>query len=133
VPLVDEGLLGGAVVHEHHVGVAAAPNVEGLAGPHRHDPDGNPGAGRESRQEVVEEPGLLRRGGGGDGDRALGRGSRRGHEKQGRGDGERAHRRTIATAARSRRHDAPSSPKVSTSRGGVAAASLDSSQPALAA
>ena len=59
----DELVLGGAVVHEQHVGVAAAADVQRLTGADGDDADLDPGRLLEFRQNPAEQAGLL--GGGG--------------------------------------------------------------------
>ena len=66
--LGEEFLLGGLVVHEHDIGIAAARGVEGLAGAERHDAHVDPGLRLEDRQDVAEQAGLLGRGRRGDDD-----------------------------------------------------------------
>ena len=57
----DELLLGGGVVHEHHVGVPAARHVERLTGADRNHADVDAGGLLELRQQVAEQAGLLGR------------------------------------------------------------------------
>ncbi len=59
----DELVLGGAVVHEQHVGVAAAADVQRLAGADSDDADLDRGRLLELGQNPAEQAGLL--GGGG--------------------------------------------------------------------
>jgi hypothetical protein len=58
-------------VHEYYVGISTARGIERLARALRHHLDVNSGLGFKQRQEVVEQPGILRRGGRGDHDRLL--------------------------------------------------------------
>ena len=71
VALGDELLLERPRVHEHHVGVAAPAHVERLAGAERHHAHLDAGLLLEDGQQVLEQAGLLGRGGRGDGDVAL--------------------------------------------------------------
>jgi hypothetical protein len=64
----DEFLLLRLGVHEQHVGVAAPAGVERLAGALRHHLHIDAGLGLEQRQDMAEQAGVLRRGGGGDHD-----------------------------------------------------------------
>ena len=70
----DELLLGGGIMHEDHVGIAAPRQVERLAGAEGDDAHLDAAQLLENRQQVAEEAGLLGRGGGGDGDEVVGRG-----------------------------------------------------------
>src|SRR5262249_49325365 len=78
-------------MHENHVGIAAARGVERLAGTLCDDFNIDAGLGLEQRQDVAEQPGVLRRSGGGDHDglvpRAHGPGD---DEGNGRGQDEQA-------------------------------------------
>jgi hypothetical protein len=58
-------------VDEQRVGVAARRYRESLAGPDRHDVNAHAGCGPENRQDVVEQTGVLGRGGGTQCDEAL--------------------------------------------------------------
>jgi hypothetical protein len=60
----DELVLGLLVVHEHHVGIAAAAGVQRLAGAQRHHLDVDAAGLLELGQQVGEQAGLLGRGGG---------------------------------------------------------------------
>ena len=68
MPSRDEALLRRAVMHEHHVGVAAPADVERLAGAERHHAHRDAGVPREDRQDMAEQARLLGGGGGGDRD-----------------------------------------------------------------
>ena len=70
-PSATNCLLGGAGVHEDHVGVAALAGLQRLAGALRDHPHLDPGLLLEHRQDVPEEAGVLGRGGRGDGDELL--------------------------------------------------------------
>ena len=69
--LGEEFLLLRLGVDEHHVGVAAPRGVERLAGALRDHLHVDAGLGLEDRQEIAEQPGILRRGGRGDHDRLV--------------------------------------------------------------
>ena len=56
---------------EDHVGIATPSGVERLAGALRNHLYFNPGLGLEDRQQIAEQPGVLRRGGRGHNDRAI--------------------------------------------------------------
>jgi len=68
VAFVDELLLRCGVVHEHHVRITAAADVQGLAGTERNDLHVDAGSLFELRQNVPEKAGLLGRRGRGDDD-----------------------------------------------------------------
>ena len=82
VALGEELLLGGSRVHEHHVGIAAAREVERLAGAERDDAHLDAGLLLEDRQDVLEEPGLLGGGRRRDGDEPLRQRARRAGERE---------------------------------------------------
>jgi hypothetical protein len=67
----DECLLGRLIVHEYHVGIATAPDVERLAGAGGHDANLDAGRPAEGGQDVPEQPRLLGRRGRCDGDELL--------------------------------------------------------------
>jgi hypothetical protein len=69
--LGDELLLGGLVMHEDDVGIAAARHVERLAGAQGDHAHLDAAGLLEGRQQVAEEAGLLGRGGRRHGDEAL--------------------------------------------------------------
>jgi hypothetical protein len=73
----DEFFLLRSGVDEHHVGIAAPRGVERLAGALRDHLDVDIGFGLEQRQQIAEQPGILRRGGRGHHDRAILRVGRR--------------------------------------------------------
>jgi hypothetical protein len=62
-PVGDELVFPDAVVNQERVGVAAGADGERLPGSDRDDMDGDPGRGGEDRQNVAEQPRILRRGG----------------------------------------------------------------------
>jgi hypothetical protein len=67
----DELVLGGTIVHEHDVRVAAAADVERLAGADRDDLHGDAGLARERGKQVPEQARLLGRGRRRDDDRSV--------------------------------------------------------------
>ena len=78
IALGDEFLLAGPVMDEQHVGIALLADLEGLAGPDRDDAHLDAGLLGEDRQQIFEQPAVLGRGRGRDGDEAiLGAGARR--------------------------------------------------------
>src|SRR5215813_1734969 len=91
MPFRNEFLLRLPGMHQNHVGTAAARHVERLAGTQGDDFNVDSGLGLEQRQDVAEQAGVLRRGGGGDHDglvpRAYGPGDDKGN---GRGQDEQA-------------------------------------------
>jgi len=69
--LGDEFFLGGLVMDEDHIGIAAPRQIERLAGAQGDDAHLDAVGLFENRQHVAEEAGLLGRGGRGDGDEAF--------------------------------------------------------------
>jgi hypothetical protein len=66
--LGHEAFLGGTVMHEHHISVPAATDIERLAGAKRHDAHRDPSLPREDWQNMAEEAGLFGAGRAGDRD-----------------------------------------------------------------
>ena len=95
----DEFLLLRPGVHEHHVGVAAPAGVERLAGALRHHLHVDAGLGLEQRQDMAEQAGVLRRGGGGDHDRLVLRERGRGEQRDGGGENEKTRRVSMALSS----------------------------------
>ena len=62
VTLGEKPLFGSPCVHEHHVGIAAAREVQRLARAERYDAHLDAALLLEERQDVLEEPGLFRGG-----------------------------------------------------------------------
>ena len=68
MPFCEKLFLGRSGVHEDHVGIAPAGEIEGLPGTERHHPHLDPGLLPENRQDVAEQSRLLGRRGRGDDD-----------------------------------------------------------------
>ena len=106
-PLGDELELALLVVDEERVGVAAAADVERLAGADRDHAHLDPGLRSEYRQEVGEQARLLGRGGRGEGDervlRARGRGEDGGGQRRGEQEATGRHHGPFLAGAGTRR------------------------------
>lgn len=71
LPFGHELVLGRPVMDEHHVGIPAPSDIQRLAGADGNDLHADTLRLREQRQQMTEQPRLLRRGGRGHGDGAI--------------------------------------------------------------
>src|SRR5207253_10553073 len=84
---LDKSQLGRTVVHEHDIAIAVLADLQRLAGADRDDMDLDAGRLGKGRQQMVEQPRFLGRGGRGDGDEGLIRGNRGGGRGQAKARG----------------------------------------------
>jgi hypothetical protein len=62
----DKAFFRGAIMHKDHIRITTPPDIQGLAGAQSHHPHGNACFTREDRQDMAEQSGLFRAGGGSD-------------------------------------------------------------------